>query len=97
MLESPHPAELDRNDSGWWIPNMPAPVITISVYFTVKHGGNLLRALFRASAESIAGGHAQGQSQVDPLEQLRSRFSPVIEFGKHKCMKRIVNRGSDFR
>src|SRR5260370_4177862 len=71
--------------------------MAIRAYFTVKHGGNLLGALFLASAESITSGDGQGQSQVDPLEQLRSRFSPAIEFGKHKAMKRVVNRGCDFR
>src|SRR5260370_23460946 len=49
-------AVFGREDQRWWMSKIDESKMAIRAYFTVKHGGNLLGALFLASAESITSG-----------------------------------------
>src|SRR6266853_3966213 len=46
-------AVFGREDQRWWMSKIHESKIAIRVYFTVKHGGNLLGALLLTSAQSI--------------------------------------------
>src|SRR3989442_3984846 len=49
-------AVLGREDQRWWMSKIHESKITIRMYFTIKHGRNLLAALFLAPADSIPSG-----------------------------------------
>src|SRR3989442_4436442 len=49
-------AVFGREYQRWWMSKIHESKMAIRAYFTVKHGGNLLGALFLASAESVTSG-----------------------------------------